>query len=158
MRLCGISDRFQSLSPCMRQVTHALLTRPPLASVSSLVRRPQIQQGSFDLHVLSTPPAFILSQDQTLMLKVCPKNKIKLSFSFPWFFLIYCLRLTWLNSLEFSEIVSKNLFLNLSRLHHYLVINVLRCFWAATRLIYHGCKPLSTTFFIFFNLFFYLFF
>ena len=25
---------------------------------------------SFDLHVLSTPPAFILSQDQTLMLKV----------------------------------------------------------------------------------------
>ena len=23
----------------------------------------------FDLHVLSTPPAFILSQDQTLMLK-----------------------------------------------------------------------------------------
>ena len=25
--------------------------------------------GPFDLHVLSTPPAFILSQDQTLMLK-----------------------------------------------------------------------------------------
>ena len=24
----------------------------------------------FDLHVLSTPPAFILSQDQTLMLKL----------------------------------------------------------------------------------------
>ena len=39
----------------MRQVTHALLTRPPLAP-----------KGSFDLHVLSTPPAFILSQDQTL--------------------------------------------------------------------------------------------
>ena len=30
MRLCGISSRFQLLSPCMRQVTHALLTRPPL--------------------------------------------------------------------------------------------------------------------------------
>ncbi len=26
----------------------------------------------FDLHVLSTPPAFILSQDQTLMLKYDP--------------------------------------------------------------------------------------
>ena len=29
--LCGISVRFQTLSPCMRQVTHALLTRPPLS-------------------------------------------------------------------------------------------------------------------------------
>ena len=28
--LCGISVRFQTLSPSVRQVTHALLTRPPL--------------------------------------------------------------------------------------------------------------------------------
>ena len=65
MRLCGISSRFQLLSPCMRQVTHALLTRPPLSQIS--VRK--LQSASFDLHVLSTPPAFILSQDQTLILK-----------------------------------------------------------------------------------------
>ena len=31
MRLCGISSRFQLLSPCTGQVTHALLTRPPLS-------------------------------------------------------------------------------------------------------------------------------
>ena len=31
MRLCGIISRFQLLSPCVRQVTHALLTRPPLS-------------------------------------------------------------------------------------------------------------------------------
>ena len=31
MRLCGISSRFQLLSPGIRQVTHALLTRPPLS-------------------------------------------------------------------------------------------------------------------------------
>ena len=31
MRLCGITSRFQLLSPCVRQVTHALLTRPPLS-------------------------------------------------------------------------------------------------------------------------------
>ena len=49
----------------MRQVTHALLTRPPLSQIS--VRK--LQSASFDLHVLSTPPAFILSQDQTLILK-----------------------------------------------------------------------------------------
>ena len=28
--LCGISTSFPVLSPCIRQVTHALLTRPPL--------------------------------------------------------------------------------------------------------------------------------
>ena len=59
--LCGISTSFDALFPCVRQVAHALLTRPPLdwqkASSSPL---------SFDLHVLGTPPAFILSQDQTL--------------------------------------------------------------------------------------------
>ena len=31
VRLCGISSRFQLLSPGMGQVTHALLTRPPLS-------------------------------------------------------------------------------------------------------------------------------
>ena len=30
MRLCGISNHFWLLSPCIGQVTHALLTRPPL--------------------------------------------------------------------------------------------------------------------------------
>ena len=69
MRLCGISSRFQLLSPCTGQVTHALLTRPPL-SHRSIIRR--ISKGaSFDLHVLGTPPAFILSQDQTLVKSVC---------------------------------------------------------------------------------------
>ena len=64
MRLCGISSRFQLLSPSIRQVTHALLTRPPLTYTSL-----GFNVSPFDLHVLSTPPAFILSQDQTLMLK-----------------------------------------------------------------------------------------
>ena len=43
----------------MRQVTHVLLTRPPL------IHFPK-KASSLDLHVLSTPPAFVLSQDQTL--------------------------------------------------------------------------------------------
>jgi|GEM_PF-5197186 len=46
------------------QVTHVLLTRSPL------IQDPQKQAPSpFDLHVLSTPPAFVLSQDQTLQTK-----------------------------------------------------------------------------------------
>ena len=38
-----------------------LLTRPPLG-----ISLASYQNSSFDLHVLSTPPAFVLSQNQTL--------------------------------------------------------------------------------------------
>ena len=62
--LCGISSRFQLLSPSERQVAHTLLTRPPLSQIP--LRRISKRSASFDLHVLGTPPAFILSQDQTL--------------------------------------------------------------------------------------------
>ncbi len=54
--LSGFSIRFQKLSRAHGQVTYVLLTRSPLDSFS------------FDLHVLGMPPAFILSQDQTLHL------------------------------------------------------------------------------------------
>ena len=57
--LCGISSRFQLLSPTERQVPHALLTRSPLSDSPKEIT-------PFDLHVLGTPPAFVLSQDQTL--------------------------------------------------------------------------------------------
>ena len=62
---CGISIPFGMLSPSWRQVTHALLTRPPL---SSFIFTPKgsFKRFSLDLHVLGTPPAFVLSQDQTL--------------------------------------------------------------------------------------------
>ena len=61
----GISTSFEVLSPSEGQVAYALLTRLPLTfPIASYRVRP------FDLHVLSTPPAFVLSQDQTLMLKV----------------------------------------------------------------------------------------
>ena len=33
--LCGISTPFDALSPCVRQVAHALLTRPPLGYLKS---------------------------------------------------------------------------------------------------------------------------
>src|SRR3712207_369687 len=57
--ISGISRRFQRLSQSQGQVTHVLLTRSPLITRAS--------PGSpFDLHVLSTPPAFVLSQNQTL--------------------------------------------------------------------------------------------
>ena len=60
--LCGISTSFDALFPCVRQIVHALLTRPPLGYIQA-----SSPVSSFDLHVLSTPPAFVLSQDQTLV-------------------------------------------------------------------------------------------
>ena len=63
--LCGISVLFKTLSPTVGQVAHVLLTRPPLSHIW-FHSEEIIRQASFDLHVLGTPPAFILSQDQTL--------------------------------------------------------------------------------------------
>ena len=57
--LCGISRCFHLVSPSQRQIVHALLTRSPLSKKIN-------SSTSFDLHVLGTPPAFVLSQDQTL--------------------------------------------------------------------------------------------
>ena len=57
--LCGISPSFLGLSRSSGQITHVLLTRSRLC--------PRASPGSsHHLHVLSTPPAFVLSQDQTL--------------------------------------------------------------------------------------------
>ena len=59
VKASGISRRFQRLSRSLGQVSHVLLTRSPLSPGAS-------SRFSFDLHVLGTPPAFVLSQDQTL--------------------------------------------------------------------------------------------
>ncbi len=67
----GISSRFQLLSQSPGQVSHVLRTRSPLNLPE------QAPWTSFDLHVLSTPPAFILSQDQTLQQKRGQKRQRK---------------------------------------------------------------------------------
>ena len=62
MVTCGISNSFELLSPTSGQVTYVLLSRSPLAF-------PLAGKHSSDLHVLCTPPAFVLSQNQTLRQK-----------------------------------------------------------------------------------------
>ncbi len=66
--ISGISHDFSRLSRSQGQVTHVLLTRSPLIHPASWA-------SSFDLHVLSTPPAFVLSQDQTLRKCLSPPQK-----------------------------------------------------------------------------------
>ena len=61
-RISGINPGFPGLSRSVGQVAHVLLTRSPLRHTLSL----RTECASLDLHALGAPPAFILSQDQTL--------------------------------------------------------------------------------------------
>ncbi len=61
---CGINSPFGELSPTSRQIAHVLRTRAPLDTF-----RIATKSIPYDLHVLSTPPAFVLSQNQTLRKK-----------------------------------------------------------------------------------------
>ena len=63
----GINSTFAELSRTLRQVSHVLRTRSPLI-VRKIKPKSSIPGLSHDLHVLSTPPAFVLSQNQTLRL------------------------------------------------------------------------------------------
>ena len=106
--LRGISTSFDALSPCERQVAHALLTRPPLEYLGA-----SSSMSPLDLHVLGTPPAFVLSQDQTLAFDSVLNPEV--SFKFKTHFRIDCLfsmRLVkiasrvLLDSVSFSRIIA----------------------------------------------------
>ena len=71
--LSGISPRFQELS--QSSWAGCLCITHPFASPSSQ----QAETPAIDLHVLGTPPAFILSQDQTLHLFDCSLSFVILS-------------------------------------------------------------------------------
>ena len=62
LMLWGISRRFHRLYPGDGHVAHALRTLSPVAA--RCIATPALP---LDLHVLSLPLAFILSQDQTLL-------------------------------------------------------------------------------------------
>jgi hypothetical protein len=63
---CGITHHFWWLSPAPGQIAHVFLTRPP---------RDRPKAAPFDLHALGTPPALILSQDQTLHQNHCVRTR-----------------------------------------------------------------------------------
>ena len=104
MCICGINSRFQLLSPCAGQITHVLLTHPPLSHKN----HPKNQlMTPLDLHVLGTPPAFILSQDRTLWKISIPGHRRKLtkklvSVPFPYITVLVCSVLR--NCKEFSSL------------------------------------------------------
>ena len=91
---CGIRTPFGILSPCEGKVAHALLTRPPL-KLNIFQPKPSVAKSPLDLHVLGTPPAFVLSQDQTLKFNpsALPSGNVSNSQNQLSFFLAFLLNL-----------------------------------------------------------------
>src|SRR3954466_6080796 len=79
MSVCGITRPLGRLSPRNRQIAHVLRTRSPAALA-----------GPRDLHVLSTPPAFVLSQDQTLQEILIFSSRTSLSYAVVTNFIRQC--------------------------------------------------------------------
>ncbi len=76
--LSSFSFRFQKLSSSVSQIAYVLLTRSPLD--------PKVP---FDLHVLGAPPAFVLSQDQTLQSYILIYLSIYFDFAFACHLILY---------------------------------------------------------------------
>ena len=97
------------VSNCYPPVQGRLPTRySPVRHSVTMVFLPKdsVQGASFDLHVLSTPPAFILSQDQTLVKSVC---SVRMTLA------IHPLLLFWKSLASITRINnvrSENIFLN----------------------------------------------
>jgi hypothetical protein len=71
----GINPSFPGLFRYRGWITHVLLTRSPLSPAPK-------GWFSLDLHVLSVPPAFVLSQDQTLREDECrPEGRRSITLS-----------------------------------------------------------------------------
>ena len=144
MRLCGFSNCFQLLSPCIRQVTHALLTRPPLRYYNLWPKSP-LTLSPFDLHVLGTPPAFILSQDQTLVFFPSSFSR-PASLVLPSLLLLFLL--TWF---LFSE---SSFFLRIFRVALLFICQgSVGLFWRNSIILSQLLFPVKTFFTFFFQLF-----
>ena len=90
--LCGISHRFQWLSPSKRQIPKCYSPVRRSSSSSKLEMLP------LDLHVLSLPPAFNLSHDQTLQFKILMQVSFRTASLMNVWFLLFCKGLSFKSS------------------------------------------------------------
>ena len=137
------------VSNCYPPVQGRLPTRysPVRHSVTKVfIPKKSVLSASFDLHVLSTPPAFILSQDQTLVKSVC---SVRMTLA------IHPLLLFWKSLASITRINnvrSENICLNFQG---WLLFNYQCSFLfvalATAILLYHSYLALSTTFLAFFK-------
>ena len=73
MRCCALMRFYQPFPAAipLYEAGYPRVTHPSAAQSQSSSSEESKQSASLDLHVLGTPPAFILSQDQTLVKSVC---------------------------------------------------------------------------------------
>ena len=163
--LCGISSRFQLLSPSERQVAHALLTRPPL---SLPLFHPKIPRRSFVRLACVRHAASVRPEPGSNSLKYCIKTAEAAStyfraqslfsiLTYHFFFRCilcsfrnYCVRV--LLSPKKSRVPFPSLFNSQGSL-----LRQVGSPPETALLFYHNPSPLSSTFFNFFYSFFLLF-
>ena len=156
MRLCGISSRFQLLSPCTGQVTHALLTRPPLSlkhlPPEGFCRRSFVRLACVRHAASVHPEPGSNSQIKCLRCQIEVQNH--------WFFsCLYCLFRFWtfvlfhgLSCRHHSQENPNEIWINVQGC---FVIQLSRfCFHAKAFIFYHIDSCLSRTFFIYLKIFF----
>ena len=156
--ICGISSCFQLLSPGMRQVIHALLTRPPLSLrtlPTEIVRVRRSVRLACVKHAASVHPE---PGSNSLAKFISPGFRLFLSI------LLYCLGCFCSFLFLFSnQRIFRNSFIvtfvtcmivcfavQLSKYCFYF--SAVRCSPRQLCYIITFCRSLSTTFFIFFNL------
>ena len=183
--LCGISSRFQLLSPCVRQVIHALLTRPPLSHRTIIPEGNQVKcfvRLACVKHAASVHPEpgsnshkkFFPFQNQLANFNHSLIPNQKLTFLFSRYssnltasssiFLItreYCFRLLWLSSLLFSRTHLNRELLRCSQwiFQGYFTVQLSKffvCCRSATFISYQMFKCLSTTFLTLFKSYLFL--
>ena len=126
MCICGISSRFQLLSPCAGQVAHALLTRPPLSRKSFTpggVPLKRFVRLACVRHAASVHP----EPGSNSHIKCCPAIPSpfgKVTSGLLFLGRIFMLFLNILPTSIGSPAFMRVLFLNLSRLFHCSVIKV----------------------------------
>ena len=144
----GINSSFPELSPSLGQVAYVLRTRSPLSHprIATLL-------FSLDLHVLTTPPAFTLSQNQTLRKNLLLKIPIDCS-TFCVVIYFFYISIRW----TFFKVVAKKIFgwfaqsylVNFKELLFFIFPDFL-VKGHSSRTIF---QPLSREFFVFLKVFF----
>ena len=161
--LCGISTRFQVLSPAQRQVAHALLTRPPLTFIRSKLPN-QFVRLECVKHAASVHPE--PGSNSLKKFKLSTYRRKFIYFRSLSFCSLLCCTfsvsqfLNRLTKLFSSLFVKRNCTSICSFFSRLLLFNFQGTYALRFRiacLLYHKLSLLSSTFFKFFQLFLYLF-
>ena len=153
--LCGISSRFQLLSPCTGQVTHALLTRPPL----SFSRKKNFVRLACVKHAASVYPEPGSNSHVQFSVQFCANAFLSVCVSYLKDFTVF-IGCSLYYAKNFTRLTAFAIWLFKKSSGLVILFNYQGslCFFSAVSatacIIYHSCLRLSSTFFQLFNFIF----